>query len=74
MWELVRADVPDLDDRLAAGELAPLRDFLRERIYSHGARMLPAELIEHATGGPLDPAPLLAHLRAKYGEIYGFSS
>jgi carboxypeptidase Taq len=50
----------------------PLRDFLRSQVYSQGARMLPAELIRQVTGGPLDPAPLLAQLRAKYGEIYGF--
>jgi carboxypeptidase Taq len=74
MWELVRAELPDLDDQLAAGELVPLRDFLRDRVYNYGARMLPAELIQHATGGPLDPAPLLGQLRAKFGEIYGFSS
>ena len=56
------------------GSSAGLRDFLRERIYRHGGRMLPAELIEAATGGPLDPAPLLRHLRAKFGAVYGFSS
>jgi carboxypeptidase Taq len=72
VWELARAEVPDLDDQIAAGELVPLRDFLRERVYRHGARMLPSELIETVTGGRLDPAPLLDHLRAKYGEIYGF--
>jgi carboxypeptidase Taq len=74
VWELARAELPELDSQLAAGELVPLRDFLRERVYGHGGRMLPAELIEKITGGPLDPAPLLRHLRAKFGEIYGFSS
>ncbi len=71
LWELARDELPDLDEQLAAGELAGLRDFLRERIYVHAGRMLPAELIEVAAGGPLDPAPLLRHLRAKYGELYG---
>jgi carboxypeptidase Taq len=71
VWELANAALPDLDAQLAAGELAPLRDFLRERVYRHGGRMLPAELIEVATGGPLDPAPLLRHLREKFGAIYG---
>jgi carboxypeptidase Taq len=74
VWELARAELPDLDSQLAAGELVPLRDFLRERVYGHGGRMLPSELIEQITGGPLDPAPLLRHLRAKFGEVYGFSS
>ena len=71
VWELAREALPDLDDQLAAGELGPLRDFLGERIYSHGGKHEPAEMIQRVAGGPLDPAPLLAQLRAKYGEIYG---
>jgi carboxypeptidase Taq len=71
MWELAEAELPDLDAQLGAGELVGLRDFLRDRVYRQAARMLPAELIEVASGGPLDPAPLLRHLRAKYGAVYG---
>ena len=74
LWELAERELPDLEDQLAAGELVALRDFLRERVYSHAARMLPSKLVEVATGGPLDPAPLLRHLRAKYGELYQLSS
>ncbi len=74
LWELAGAELPDLEDQLAAGELTGLRDFLRERIYRPSGRMLPSELIEAATGGPLDPAPLLRHLRAKFGAVYGLSS
>ena len=71
LWELARAELPDLDRQLAAGELAPLRDFLGERIYRHGGKLEPAEMIERVAGAPLDPAPLLAQLRDKFGEIYG---
>jgi carboxypeptidase Taq len=70
VWELARAELPELDDQLAAGELDPLRDFLGDRIYRHGGKFEPAEMIERLTGGPLDPAPLLAQLRAKFGELY----
>jgi hypothetical protein len=27
-------------------------------------------MIQRVAGGPLDPEPLLAQLRAKYGELY----
>ncbi|MQA75063.1 MAG: carboxypeptidase M32 [Solirubrobacterales bacterium] len=70
VWEGARAELADLDDQLARGELAPLRDHLRERIYRHGAKLAPTELIEAVTGGPLDPGPLIAGLRRKYGELY----
>jgi carboxypeptidase Taq len=74
LWGLVRAELPDLDERLAAGDLAPLRDFLAEALYRHGGKLEPREMIERVTGGPLDPEPLLAHLRAKFGEIYGLGA
>jgi carboxypeptidase Taq len=70
VWEGVRAELGGLDAELARGDLAPLRDHLRERIYRHGARLWPAELIEALTGGTLDPAPLIAGLRRKYSELY----
>ncbi len=71
VWELARAELVELDDQLAAGELQPLRDFLCERIYRHGGKLEPAEMIERVAGGPLDPEPLLAQLREKFGAIYG---
>jgi carboxypeptidase Taq len=70
VWEGARTALGDLDAQLERGELAPLRDHLRERIYRHGAKLLPGELIEAVVGGPLDPAPLLAGLRHKFGELY----
>jgi carboxypeptidase Taq len=70
VWDLAREELPDLDQRIAAGDLRPLGDFLGERIYRHGNKLEPAEMIERVTGGPLDPEPLLRHLRHKFGEIY----
>ncbi|MGH2953551.1 MAG: carboxypeptidase M32 [Solirubrobacterales bacterium] len=70
VWDRARAALPDLDAQLAAGELDPLRDLLAERIYRHGGKHLPAAMIERVAGGPLDPEPLLRHLRAKFGEVY----
>jgi carboxypeptidase Taq len=71
LWELANAEIPGLDGRLAAGDTEALRELMAERIYRHGGKLEPAELIERVVGGPLDPAPLLAYLRAKFGELYG---
>lgn len=73
LWELAEAELPGLDGQLAAGETKPLRDFLGERVYRHGAKLLPSEMVEQACGGPLDPEPLLAHLRSRFGEVYGIA-
>jgi len=71
LWQVAQAEMPDLDDDLSSGQLSGLRVWLRERIHRHGRLYTPSELIERAVGGPLDPAPMLAHLRAKYGALYG---
>jgi carboxypeptidase Taq len=60
-----------LDAAFARGDFAPLRDWLREKVYKHGGRYSAARLVENATGSPPDPAPLVASLRRKYGELYG---
>ncbi|HEV2785976.1 MAG TPA: carboxypeptidase M32 [Solirubrobacteraceae bacterium] len=70
LWQVAQADIPDLDDELARGELAALRVWLRETIHRHGRLLAPAELVKQAVGGPLDPAPMLEHLRAKYAALY----
>ena len=57
--------MPDLDERFARGEFGTLRDWLREHVHRHGRRLLPAELVARATGGPLDPEPYLDYVRAK---------
>ena len=70
LWERVEADLPELDAQLAAGRLEPLRDLLGERLYRHGGKFEPSEMVRRLTGGPLDVGPLLRHLRRKYGELY----
>ncbi len=59
-----------LHAQFARGEFQPLRDWLREKIHRHGQRYLAAELVKQVTGRELSSEPLLAHLRAKYGELY----
>jgi carboxypeptidase Taq len=73
LWRAVRASLPDLDADIARGEYGALREWLREKIHRHGRTLTPPELIEQAVGGPLDPAPLLEHLRGKYEALYGLS-
>ena len=71
LWRAARLDMPGLDDDLRAGEYGPLRDWLVDKVHRHGRRLTPAELIEQAVGGPLDPAPMLEHLSSKYRTLYG---
>jgi carboxypeptidase Taq len=56
---------------LATADYAPLREWMTEHVHRHGRRYTRNELLVRATGRPLDPAPYIAHLTAKYSTIYG---
>ncbi|MEZ5144678.1 MAG: carboxypeptidase M32 [Acidimicrobiales bacterium] len=71
LFEAAGAAIGDLDDRLAAGDLAPLLDWLRTNVHRHASRLTAPELIEQATGGPLRADALLRHLRATTEAVYG---
>ena len=58
---------PDIPAQIGRGEFAPLRGWLRENIYHHGAKFTANELIERVTGGPLSITPYVAYLRGKFG-------
>lgn len=76
LFDAARADLaaaggPDLDDRLADGDLAPLLAWLREHVHRRASRVPAAPLIEEATGRPLSAEPFLSSLRATVTEVYG---
>lgn len=63
----MRAALPDLDDRLAGGDLGPALAWLRDRLQRHGGLRTPRDTIAHACGAEVGEAPLLDYLEAKYG-------
>ncbi|HWE40524.1 MAG TPA: carboxypeptidase M32 [Isosphaeraceae bacterium] len=65
------ADEGDPSGAFARGDFDPLLAWLRDRVHRHGRRYPPAQLIERATGSPLDHRPFLAALARKYGPLYG---
>jgi carboxypeptidase Taq len=71
LWERVHADLPDLDQRIAAGELYPLREWLVEKVHRHGSKFTTTELLERAVGGPIAVGPFVSYLKHKLGEVYG---
>ncbi len=62
----MRRAMPDLDQRIAAGELAPVFDWLRENIWNQGSRWTTDELALRASGETLNPAHFKAHLQRRY--------
>jgi carboxypeptidase Taq len=62
----MRREMPDLDARITRGELSPVFNWLRERIWSQGSRWTTEELCRRASGEALNPAHFRRHLEARY--------
>jgi carboxypeptidase Taq len=62
----MRREMPDLDERIARGDLAPVFDWLKAKVWSQGSRWSTPELVHGASGEALNPAHFRAHLEARY--------
>ncbi|HZV94054.1 MAG TPA: carboxypeptidase M32, partial [Caldimonas sp.] len=62
----MRKVTPGLDARIAAGDLAPVFDWLRENIWLQASRWTTTELSKRASGETLDPIHFRRHLEARY--------
>lgn len=67
LMHALRKEMPDLDARIERGELLPIKQWLVRNVYRYGKTRTPDELILQATGEPLNPSYLIAHLKEKYG-------
>lgn len=59
-----------VQDGLDAGDYAPLRNWLTDKVHVHGRRYVRDEILTAATGRPLDPEPYLAHLDRRFEAVY----
>ncbi|GAB6990131.1 carboxypeptidase M32 [Paenibacillus pini] len=66
----LRKEMPQMDEYIAAGNLAPIKEWLTDKIYRFGKSVTPAELILRVTGEELTPDYLADYLEEKYTEIY----
>lgn len=62
----IRKLTPDLEQRIAQGDLSPAFDWLQNNIWQHGSRFDTDTLVTRATGGPLDAAHYRRHLESRY--------
>jgi carboxypeptidase Taq len=71
LFDTARQANPTIEETFRNGDFAPLLAWLTENIYRHGSKFEPNELIQRATGRPLEIGPYVRYLRNKFGEIYG---
>ncbi len=62
----IRQATPNLDTRVAAGDLSPIFDWLNTHIWQQASRWETGELVQRATGEALNPRHFRAHLESRY--------
>ena len=57
----------NLEGIISEGNFSPLTDWMRRNVHSYASLFETEELIEAATGRPLDTADFKEHLLVRYG-------
>ncbi len=71
LWRALRAALPDVDDAVAAGDLAPVRGWLRAHVHRHGFLDDAETVVRNATGAGLTDEDFISYLQVKYAALYG---
>jgi carboxypeptidase Taq len=66
LFETVKANIPDVHEQIRSGELQEVLSWLRDNVHTQGCRLSTDELLNQATGRPLEVTPFLNHLRTRY--------
>ena len=69
-YDQAKKDLPDLEEKIASGQLIELRRWLEQKIHRWGRMFPPSRLAERITGSTVRPEPFLRYLDEKYREIY----
>ena len=71
-WDSLKEALPEAEQGMEAGEIAPILGWLERNIHELGATYLPHELVWRVSGKPLDPSHFATYLEEKYRRIYGW--
>ncbi len=66
LYAAAKVAVPEIPEAISRGDFTPLMAWLGEQVHGLGSLYTTDDLIERATGRPLDPKVFQAHLEARY--------
>jgi carboxypeptidase Taq len=69
-YDAALAAHPEIPGEIEQGQFATLHTWLRDNIYTHGAKFTADELVQRVTGRPMRIEPYIEYLRGKFGELY----
>jgi carboxypeptidase Taq len=67
----LQLDHPNLNDRIAAGDLTVIQTWLKNHIHQFGKSKSPSELIVDVTGESLNPIYFITYLQEKFSALGG---
>jgi carboxypeptidase Taq len=67
-------EIDNLEEKIASGELQPLRDWLKESIHQKGCLYKTEELVENVTGEKPTADFFLDYIEEKFGAIYNIET
>jgi carboxypeptidase Taq len=67
-FHAIKREHPHIEEDYSAGRFEAVNDWRRKHIWSQASHFSTPELIQRATGEPLNAAYFRAHLEARYGE------
>jgi carboxypeptidase Taq len=70
LYEAALTAHPAIAQEVEAGEFGTLRAWLTEQVYRHGRKFEPNELVQRATGAPLQSTSYLHYLNDKFRRLY----
>src|SRR5690606_1559034 len=67
---VMKQQISGYEELITSGELAPIRQWLKEKIHQHGKLQSPRQLLQDITGETVNATYLVNYLENKFGDIY----
>lgn len=74
IWDGLIRDLGDQESAFAKGDFRPTLDYLTEKVYQHGRRFAPRDLVVNITGEPMQPHAWIQYAKRKYRDLYQVSA
>ncbi len=71
LWKQLQQELPDVEEAIAAGNFAPILQWLSTRLYAVGALETPSEILQRVAGRTLTAEDFVEYLTAKLEHLYG---
>ena len=72
-FEAAQEQAPAIKAEMKAGKTDALLAWLRREIHQHGRKFKPDEIVERATGRPLDHGAFVRYVTEKFADVYDLS-